>query len=136
MKDSIKTVVTSTYGKERYVHIRTKDGHEINGVVYDWDENVVALRNDENLYNDNYERKTIQWGDIKEAYVPFPKDNITVFAEFSIWEKVSAYVTLANGERHHVQVFDYGDSFVFMFDIDKDTGIEVGWHEIVDISRT
>ena len=129
MKKSIQTIVTETYGQRRYVHIKTKEGHEINGTVYDWDKNAVALN------NSRYERISIKWDDIQEAYVPFPKENIMYFAEVSIWENVSAYVTLNNGKKHHVIVFDYDDVYVTMFDVDNDVVVDVKWHEIVDISK-
>ena len=135
MERSIQTIVTETYGKARYVHIRTKDAQEVNGTVYDWDENVVALMDAVNLCGDKYERISIKWNDIEEAYVPFPRENIMYFAEVSIWEHVSAYVTLNNGKKHHVIVFDYDDVYVTMFDVDNEAVVDVRWHEIVDISK-
>lgn len=129
----IETII-SACNNHKYVHMSTKQGNELNVIISRWYDNDCIDCEVVFWDVDNCSYDKIKWDDISDVYCPFPKENVLLFAEVSIWEGVAAYVTLKNGKKHHVKTCDYDDTYITMIDLNTKKIVDVKWHEIIDIS--
>lgn len=135
-KAEIVCIIVKAFENKRYVHVTTKQGKDLNAIVSRWYNNPLVK--EEVILWDLEKCKYVElgWSDISDVYMPYPKDAVALFAEVSEWEHVSAYITLRDGSKHHVQCLEYGENYICMMDLDAEKVIEVTWHDVINISKS